>query len=123
MQSRVVAADALTAQRQLLWDLSYRITATVTDADLLVRECVAKADAPLQTDRDRNRRAHLLGAAASLAIEALRNRKRRQYVGAWLPAPLETGNAASGGPRPDPTSGARYDMVESGTIAFLRALE
>jgi DNA-directed RNA polymerase specialized sigma24 family protein len=123
MQYRVVAADALTAQRQLLWDLCYRITGTVTDADVLVRDCVAVGADPPQTDGDRDPPAQLLGAAAKLAIEALRNRKRRQYVGSWLPAPLETGNAASAGPRPAGTGGARYDLVESGTIAFLRALE
>src|SRR5882762_8252721 len=107
MQYRVVATDASSAQRQLLWDLCYRVTGTVEDADTLVRDSST----------------HLVRSVAAPAIEALRTRKRRQYVGSWLPAPVETGNAASAGPRPDGAGGIRYDMVESGTMAFLRALE
>src|SRR5258706_537921 len=107
MQYRVVATDASSAQRQLLWDLCYRVTGAVEDADTLVRDSST----------------HLVRSVAAPAIEALRTRKRRQYVGSWLPAPVETGNAASAGPRPDGAGGIRYDMVESGTMAFLRALE
>ncbi len=107
MQYRVVATDASSAQRQLLWDLCYRVTGAVEDADTLVRDSTT----------------HLVRSVAAPAIEALRTRKRRQYVGSWLPAPVDTGNAASAGPRPDGAGGIRYDMVESGTMAFLRALE
>jgi RNA polymerase sigma-70 factor (ECF subfamily) len=123
MQYRVVAADAFSTQRQLLWDLCYRVTGTVADADMLVRDSFAKAVVRPQIDRDADWRAHLLRPAAALAVEALRKRKRRQYVGSWLPAPIETGNAVSAGPRPEAAGGTRYDMVESGTITFLRALE
>ncbi|HEY3157886.1 MAG TPA: sigma factor-like helix-turn-helix DNA-binding protein [Vicinamibacterales bacterium] len=123
MQYRVVAADASSAQRQLLWDLCYRVTGTVEDADTLVRDCLAKAVERTQPDREADTRAHPIRSVAAPAMEALRTRKRRQYVGSWLPAPVETGNAASTGPRPDAASGTRYDMVESGTMAFLRALE
>ena len=123
MQYRVVAADAFSTQRKLLWDLCYRVTGTVTDADRLLRECLAgSVDRPL-SEHNEDWQPHLVRSAAMLAMEALRNRKRRQYVGSWLPAPMETGNAASPGSRPDAASGARYDMIESGTIAFLRALE
>jgi DNA-directed RNA polymerase specialized sigma24 family protein len=107
MQYRVVATDASSAQRQRLWDLCYRVTGTVEDADTLVRDAAT----------------HLVRSVAAPAIEALRSRKRRQYIGSWLPAPVETGNAASAGPRPDGAGGVRYDMVESGTMAFLGALE
>jgi RNA polymerase sigma-70 factor (ECF subfamily) len=87
--------------------LCYRLTGTVEDTDTLVRDSST----------------HLVRSVAAPAIEALRTRKRRQYVGSWLPAPVETGNAASAGPRPDGAGGIRYDIVESGTMAFLRALE
>ena len=123
MQSRVVAADASPAQRQLLWDLCYRVTGTVEDAETLVRDCLANAVERIQPDREAETRAHLIRSVAAPAMEALRTRKRRQYVGSWLPAPVETGNAASTGPRPDAASPTRYDIVESGTMAFLRALE
>jgi DNA-directed RNA polymerase specialized sigma24 family protein len=62
-------------------------------------------------------------SAAMLSMEALRHRTRRHYVGCWLPSPLETGSAASWVPRPHAATGARYDMVESGSMAFLKALE
>jgi DNA-directed RNA polymerase specialized sigma24 family protein len=120
---RVVAADAFSTQRQLLWDLCYRVTGTVGDADVLVRDCVADAGEPQETDGDADWRAPLIRAAATRAVEALRNRKRRQYIGCWLPSPIETGDAASPGDRPDGRGGTRYDSVESATFAFLRALE
>src|SRR5258705_3124433 len=107
MQYRVVATDAPSARRQLRGDLGYRVPGAVEDAATLVRDSST----------------HLVRSGAAPAIEALRTRKRRQYVGSWLPAPVDTGNAASAGPRPDGAGGIRYDMVESGTMAFLRALE
>jgi len=121
MQYRVVATDAFSTQRQLLWDLCYRVTGTVEDADTVVRDCFAKAVEGSQGVSES--RPPPVRAATTLAIDALRNRKRRKYVGSWLPALIETGTAASPGPRPDASSGVRYDMVESATIAFLRALE
>ncbi len=122
MPSRAVATDPFSTQRQLLWDLCYRVTGTVGDADMLVHDCLAAAAVrpPIHADAWRTR---LLHSVATLATDALQNRRRRQYVGSWLPAPVETGSAASPGPRPDGTAGPRYDMVESGTFAFLRALE
>src|SRR5258705_1084076 len=107
MQYRVVATDAPSARRQLRGDLGYRVPGAVEDAATLVRDSST----------------HLVRSGAAPAIEALRTRKRRQYVGSWLPAPVDTGNAASAGPRPDGAGSVRYDMVESGRMAFLRALE
>src|SRR5881409_642134 len=99
MQYRVVAAEAFSTQRQQLWDLCYRVTGSVSDADVLLRECFSKAlERPL-VDRDADWRPHLVRSAATLALDALRNRKRRHYIGCWLPSPIETGNAASGGTR------------------------
>ena len=123
MQYRVVAADAFSTQRQLLWDLCYRVTGTAGDADMLLRDCFAKAVEPPPVERDADWRPNLVGSAATLAMDVLRARKRRNYVGAWLPSPIDTGNATSRAPRPSATDGTRYDMVESGSIAFLKALE
>ncbi len=123
MQYRIVAADAFSTQRQFLWDLCYRVTGTVADADAVLRECFAKAVERPLVDRDADWRPHLLRSAAPLAMEALRQRKHRQYVGSWLPSPIDTGNAASPGPRGEAANGARYDLVESGSMAFLKALE
>lgn len=123
MQYRVVAADASSAQRQLLWDLCYRVTGTVEDADTLVRDWLVRAVERSPSDREVDPRAHLVRSVATPAVEALRTRKRRRYAGSWLPAPVETGNAASAGPRADAAGVMRYDMVESGSMAFLKALE
>jgi RNA polymerase sigma-70 factor (ECF subfamily) len=118
-----VAADTLGRYRQLLWDFAYRATGTVADADTVLRECFPRALRKPLVEHESDGRQFLTSGAAKSAREALRQRKRRQYVGCWLPAPVETGNAASAGPRPNTNGGARYDMVESGSMAFLLALE
>ncbi len=123
MRHSVVAADAFSTQRQHLWDLSYRATGCVADADMLLRESFSRAvERPLD-GRKTDWRTQLVRSTAMLAMETLRHRRRRQYVGCWLPSPVETGNAFSPGPRPHATDVGRYDMVESGSMAFLRALE
>lgn len=124
MPFRAVAADAFSTQRQKLWDLCYRATGTASDADVLLRDCFRRAmERPLM-NRRADWRPHLIRSAALLAMDALRRRKRRHYIGCWLPSPVETGNEASGAPRPGTaTPAARYDAVESGSTAFLLALE
>jgi DNA-directed RNA polymerase specialized sigma24 family protein len=124
MLYRVVAADAFSTERQHLWDLCYRATGSAADADMLLRDCFARAMERPLVDQDADWRSHLTRAAAVLAMDALRHRKRRNYVGCWLPSPVETGTGVSRGPRPSTSShGPRYDIVESGSIAFLMALE
>ena len=90
MQYRVVATDAFSTQRQHLWDLCYRVTGSVADADILVRECHAQAVERPPIDRDADWRPHPVRSASTLAMDVLRHRKRRQYVGCWLPSPVET---------------------------------
>ena len=118
-----VAADSLSRYRRFLWDFAYRATGTIADADIVLRECYPRAARPPLLDHQSDARQFLTSGAARVALETLRQRKRRQYVGCWLPAPIETGDAASPGPRPDATAGLRYDFVESGSMAFLLALE
>jgi Sigma-70, region 4 len=108
MSYRVVAADPLSTQRQQLWDLSYRITGSAIDAEGIARECSGNRG---------------VRSAAVLAVDALKRRRLPNYLGRWLPSPVETGSAASQGCRPVGGCGPRYDLVESGTMAFLRALE
>jgi RNA polymerase sigma-70 factor (ECF subfamily) len=75
----------------------------------------------------------LVRVAMNLGRDALRRRKRRAYVGPWLPSPIETG-PDGGHPGDDPPSveieaegrpgtEARYDLLESVSFAFLLALE
>jgi DNA-directed RNA polymerase specialized sigma24 family protein len=123
MQYRVVAADAFSTQRQFLWDLCYRVTGAVGDADMLLRDCFAECVEHPLVEPDIDWRPHLVRSAAMLAMDLLRHRKRRHYLGAWLPSPIETGSATSQAPRSLAANGARYDMVESGSMGFLKALE
>lgn len=118
-----VAADTLSRYRRFMWDFAYRATGTIADADTVLRECFPRAAHRLPVNHEPDARRFLRSGAAKIALETLRQRKRRQYVGCWLPAPIETGNAASPGPRPDATAGPRYDVAESGSMAFLLALE
>jgi DNA-directed RNA polymerase specialized sigma24 family protein len=118
-----VAADSLSRYRRFMWDFAYRATGTIADADAVLRECYPRAARQPFLDHESDARQFLTSGAATIALETLRRRKRRQYVGCWLPAPVETGDAASPGPRPNATAGPRYDMVESGSMAFLLALE
>jgi len=120
---RAVAAVAFSTQRQVLWDLCYRMTGTVGDADMLLRDCFSTAAESPSVDRDGDRGSHLMRSAVMLSMAALRHRRRRHYVGCWLPSPVETGNAVSQALRPLSATAARYDTVESGSIAFLTALE
>ena len=118
-----VAADTLSRYRRFMWDFAYRATGTIADADTVLHECYPRAARPAVVNHEADARQFLTSGAVRIAIETLRQRKRRQYVGCWLPAPLETGNAASPGARPEANASPRYDVVESGSMAFLLALE
>jgi RNA polymerase sigma-70 factor (ECF subfamily) len=112
--------------RAFLWGLSYRITGSAADADDVVQETFVKAHrhAP---PRLADPRRWLTRVAVNAARDLLRGRKRRSYIGPWLPMPIET----SGGDAPpffEPivegrTLEARYDLMESVSLAFLQALE
>jgi RNA polymerase sigma-70 factor (ECF subfamily) len=56
----------------------------------------------------------------------LRRRKRRAYIGPWLPTPIETGDDTPSSYEPTvegETLEGRYDLMESVSLAFLQALE
>jgi DNA-directed RNA polymerase specialized sigma24 family protein len=118
-----VAADSLSRYRRFMWDFAYRATGTIADADAVLRQCYPRAARQPFLDDESDARQFLTSGAATIALDTLRQRKRRQYVGCWLPAPIETGDAASSGPRSGAIAGPRYDFVESGSTAFLLALE
>src|SRR5690606_24017859 len=76
-------------------------------------------------DTERPWRPWLARVATRLAIDALRRRRTRAYVGAWLPSPVETppGTALGEPAAPQADAEARYGLRESVSFAFLRALE
>jgi len=112
--------------RAFLWGLSYRITGSAADADDVVQETFVKAHqhAPSQLADPRR---WLMRVAVNAARDVLRRRKRRSYIGPWLPMPIET-SSEDALPSFEPivegqTLEGRYDLMESVSLAFLQALE
>lgn len=111
--------------RSFLWGLSYRITGSAADADDVVQETFVRAyqHAPAQLDDPKR---WLMRVAVNAGRDVLRRRKRRAYIGPWLPTPLETGDDAPASFEPaveGQTFEGRYDLMESVSLAFLQAIE
>lgn len=107
-----------------LWGLCYRLTGSAADADDLVQETFLRAMERPPANTAEPWRPWLTRVAVNLGRDALRRRKRRAYVGPWLPSPIETEEEppsfeveGDGGPF------GRYDLIESASFAFLLALE
>ncbi len=111
------------AERERVWAIAYRMTGSAADADDLVQDTFVKA---AQSAPDGDLRAWLTRVAINGGIDLLRQRKRRGYIGPWLPEPVDTGeeNAADDlAERAERSAAQRYDMLESASFAFLVALE
>src|SRR5579864_1978977 len=113
--------------RGFLWGLCYRVTGSATDADDVVQETFIRALEHAPTDLAEPRR-WLVKVAVNAARDLLRRRRRRSYIGPWLPGPIETphdGSLPSYEPIVDEerTLESRYDLMESVSLAFLQALE
>lgn len=116
------------AHRAFLRGLCYRITGSAADADDVVQETFVRAleRAPERLDDPKR---WLIKVAVNASRDLLRRRKRRGYVGLWLPGPIETAPGeealASYEPSVDGvrTLEGRYDLMESVSLAFLQALE
>ncbi|HEY4121245.1 MAG TPA: sigma-70 family RNA polymerase sigma factor [Byssovorax sp.] len=121
-------ADVL-AHERLLWGLCYRMTGSAADADDLVQDTFVRAiERPPAEPGDA--KPWLVKVALNLAKDRLRARKRREYRGEWLPAPVPTEGTLDAIDEPpsfepdDRESPARrYEVVESVSMAFLLALE
>lgn len=123
-----IIEDAFRAHERFIWGLCYRMTGSAADADDLVQETFQRAIVRPPARLDEPWRPWLVRVAMNLGKDLLRRRKRRSYIGPWLPAPIETGNDES---PPSfeatldghgPTEG-RYDLLETVSFAFLLALE
>ena len=111
---------------RFLWGVCYRMTGNAADADDLVQETFVRALNSPPAKLDEPLRPWLVQVAVNLSRDLLRRRKRQAYEGIWLPSPIETPQevfqersdlVANGDP------GARYDLLESVSFAFLLALE
>jgi RNA polymerase sigma factor (sigma-70 family) len=113
--------------RRFLWGVCYRVTGSAADADDAVQETFIRALKHAPKDLAEPRR-WLVTVAVNASRDFLRRRRRRSYVGPWLPSPVDTSDE---GPLPsyEPAIDAgrtlegRYDVTESVSLAFLRALE
>ena len=125
-ESRAAELEALfRAQRRRLWGLAYRLTGSAEDAEDVVQEAFVRLaarppDAPLEAGGP-----WLARVATNLGIDALRRRRRRAYVGPWLPSPVEglDGEELDDRPSEGPDPEVRYGLAESASYAFLLALE
>ncbi len=123
-----ILEDLFKVHERHVWGLCYRMTGSAADADDLVQETFVRAMEHPPPRTDEPWRPWLVRVAMNLGRDLLRRRKRRTYVGPWLPAPIETGDEASP-PAFEPTlagehtTEGRYDLLESVSFAFLLALE
>ena len=81
---------ALDRVRGRLLGIGYRITGTWADAEDAADEALARLvalDLPAAPD---NPEAWLTTVATRLCLDRLRRRKREEYIGAWLPEPVDT---------------------------------
>lgn len=115
--------------RPFLWSLCYRMTGSAADAEDVVQDTFVRAIERPPGRTDEPLRPWLVKVALNLARDLLRRRRRREYVGPWLPSPIETELAARDPSLDDPPSHeppsleGRYDLLESVSFAFLVALE
>lgn len=121
-------AQLFDEHRRFLWGISYRMTGSAADADDIVQDTFVRAIERPPRRTDEPLRPWLVKVALNLARDVLRRRKRRDYVGPWLPSPIDTSDEMAP-PSHEPvvdgrdTLEARYDLLESVSLAFLVALE
>ncbi len=106
--------------RGALFGLCYRMTGSAADAEDLVQETFSRALERPPADGEAPLRPWLTRVAVNLCIDALRKRKRERYFGPWLPAPVDTAALVED---LEPSPEARFDRLESASVAFLLALE
>lgn len=116
--------ELFAAHREYLWGLCYRMTGSAEEADDLVQETFARALAQPPADTSLPWRPWLAKVASHLSIDALRKRRRRSYVGPWLPGMVETPPGAPLEPvAPASDVELRYAARESLSYVFMLALE
>ncbi|HEV3142185.1 MAG TPA: sigma-70 family RNA polymerase sigma factor, partial [Vicinamibacterales bacterium] len=88
--------EALYAEhRQFLWGVSYRMTGSAADADDVVQDTFVRAMQRPPRRTEDPLRPWLVKVALNLSRDLLRRRRRREYVGPWLPSPIDTGDEAA----------------------------
>src|SRR5512144_3416748 len=111
-------ADLYAEHRRFLWSLSYRMLGSASDADDVVQDTFMRALERPPQRLDEPVRPWLVKVALNLSRDHLRRRRRRDYVGPWLPSPIDTSDEPAP-PSHEPsidgtrTLEGRYDLLES----------
>ena len=103
------------------------MTGNAADADDLVQQTFVRAIEKPPRSTNEPLRPWLVRVAINLSRDLLRRRKRQGYLGPWLPSPVPTDDESPASYEPpapgEDSPGARYDLKESISFAFLLALE
>src|SRR6185295_7860981 len=122
-----ISAQLFDEHKRFLWGMCYRMTGSAADAEDIVQDTFVKAMENPPADMESSIRPWLVKVAMNLSRDQLRRRRRREYVGPWLPSPVPTdGESRSQLDHQSATEaspGTHYDLMESVTMAFLLALE
>jgi RNA polymerase sigma-70 factor (ECF subfamily) len=110
----MIDTQVFTEHRRLLFDVAYRMTGSVADADDLVQEAWLRWR-DVDGDQVANPRAYLVRTITNLSLNQLTSARARRetYVGPWLPEPVLT----------QPDAGQEAEMAESISMAMLVVLE
>ncbi|MFZ5479785.1 MAG: sigma-70 family RNA polymerase sigma factor, partial [Myxococcota bacterium] len=99
--------------RPLCWGLAYRMTGTAQDADEVAQDAFVRLAERPPADASRPIRPWLVAVTLNLSRDRLRQRRRRAYVGPWLPSPVPDARLAED----------RLGDTQAASWAFLRAAE
>lgn len=105
------------AERPALERLGYQMLGNYHDAQDLVQDCFERALESPPPDRTSSWQPWLRKVLVHLAIDRLRQRKRRSYVGPWLPGMIDTQQVLSG------DLALRLQHSQQISFALLHALE
>src|SRR5512138_1324797 len=85
-----ISAQTFDEHKRALWGMCYRMTGSAADADDIVQDTFVKALERPPTDMDAPLRPWLVKVEMNLSRDQLRRRRRREYVGPWIPSPVLT---------------------------------
>ena len=84
--------DDVNALRPRMMSVAYRMLGSVADAEDAVQDAFVRYQAAGGVSSPEG---FLIRATTRLCIDRLRGRRRREYVGPWVPEPVETAGRES----------------------------
>lgn len=110
----MIDSQVFAAHRRLLFDVAYRMTGSVADAEDILQEAWLRCR-DVDGEQLAHPRAYLVKTVTNLSLNHLTSARARRetYVGPWLPEPVLTA----------PDAGQEAEMAESISMAMLVVLE